>query len=273
MTSTSSKALWGARKAPQIAEIRGYIEKVQSFCTVNFAIYELDRANSNKRCARALRPSHLARKIVAFFIWCTQHQNHAIQADVLMWVTRGCQLLSALYSASLLLRSGTTWLRFTATLDNVRQLREEMLESGYEFPRKKDEDLETWDAWLERAKNRRKPERCNNNRYQMIIHTPEREVKRWTEDLFEREHLVLELDMFHGKALMHKLDVKPVDLKPPEGDAPVETGKQLNLEDKSLRGVCENAAAISVATLQKIQHKRIVELVLAGTSHIKTWRV
>ena len=67
----------------------------------------------------ALRPQLRGRAQVTFVIWCTQHLNHAVQATLLTNIKHGYKLLSTLYSASLLLRSGTTWLTFLATLDVV----------------------------------------------------------------------------------------------------------------------------------------------------------
>ena len=118
------------------------------------------------------------------------------------------------------------------------KMREEFVAAGYEFPGDQSEDVETWQAWVETTKNRRKPERTVNNRFQATIATAQREVRRWTIDLFEREHLCLQLDLLGNKRLIDKIAVGSGDVEPP-GETAGPTSGGLQLEDKSIRGVAK----------------------------------
>ena len=151
------------------------------------------------------------------------------------------------------------------------KMREEFVAAGYEFPGDQSEDVETWQAWVETTKNRRKPERTVTNRFQATIATAQREVRRWTIDLFEREHLCLQLDMLGNKRLIDKIAVGSGDIEPP-GETAGPTSGGLQLEDKSIRGCCQNAAAISIVMLQRTLNQRVVLCVLETVQHIKFWR-
>ena len=91
-------------------------------------------------------------------------------------------------------------------------------------------------------------------------------------DLLETEHLVLEKDWLHGKKLMQRLHAKKEDLQVGEEEAVGSTTNSLNIENRTLRLCCENAAVIRYVMLANPSNKRIVETVLGAVSHIKAWR-
>jgi hypothetical protein len=153
---------------------------------------------------------------------------------------------------------------------------QELKNAGVELPGEKDSDLEVWDYWKASQKGRSKRERTSTNRFQALLDRAKHALTgSWSIDYFERLHLGLELDMLRGKKFSERLTVKSADVA--AGSAVEEGGgreptKLAQIEDKTLRGVCANAVAISVAMLKDYTHKRVVESVFYALDYIRQWR-
>lgn len=94
----------------------------------------------------------------------------------------------------------------------------------------------------------------------------------WTMDLFERELVGLELDMFKSKKFKTKLMANGEDLLPAgEGGGPTSV-KVLHVEDRALKSCADNAVGVLYLMLSEYNNKRICETILGDGSHVKDWR-
>jgi len=140
--------------------------------------------------------------------------------------------------------------------------------AGVEMPGEKDKDLELWDYWVARGHFRRDGYRCNLNRFQGGFVRVAKELQNWSLDLFEAEHVAIEMDMLKSKALMrHYLEMDAKDtVVPGEEGAMLKTS--VNIEDKQLRKCADNAIIIRVMMLGNEHHKRTVKIILSAGKFI-----
>ena len=109
LQGTSAECLWLARLTVYVAKVFKMISRIQKVVDVNFRIYEVDSASSNKRYLQAVYTEEELNKIIVFWICCTLHLHHAIQGTVMSRV-QGCfELMASMYSMSLVFRGGIAW--------------------------------------------------------------------------------------------------------------------------------------------------------------------
>ena len=101
----NAAAIYNARNSPVVKDINDQERRLQAACDVNFAIHENDSASANKRYLAHLLQSEMALSIVSFWVWCFQHQAHAVQGTILGNIEGAMEMMSILYAGSLLLRT------------------------------------------------------------------------------------------------------------------------------------------------------------------------
>ena len=109
LQGTSAECLWFARLASYIKKLYDLISRIHRSVCVNFRIYEVDSASSNKRYLAAVYTQEKLAGLIVLWIFCTLHLHHAIQATVMSRVPGFFDLMSALYSMSLVFRGGIAW--------------------------------------------------------------------------------------------------------------------------------------------------------------------
>ena len=118
MTSTAAENLWAAMHEPVWKHVDEHLDKVKEKADVDVNIFVLDSASSNRRFLAFLW--HLWRQVktkrVMWWCWCMTHLTHAEQGTVLRWLHGGMELIMVVYSTTLLLRTGSYWVRLTETV-------------------------------------------------------------------------------------------------------------------------------------------------------------
>lgn len=138
------------------------------------------------------------------------------------------------------------------------------LEDGgvLQFDRERSLEAELWE-WLQgRAKRGPLGRRVSMNRFGGTQHSAKHHRPLWVVELFERTFLSLELDFLAGQRFVDKLTVKGKE------DASLSGGttdpRRLQVDDRALRGICSNAVAVSVLTLDDFSHRRVVDIILTA---------
>ena len=119
LKSSAAAALWQARKSCMVSQSDNRVAEIVRDVDVKFAIYEVDSASFNKMFLAHQLVKERAIGIIVCWVWCTLHLNHSIQGIILRTVNGGMSLMGALYSGSLLLRTGVNWLRTCGALHEV----------------------------------------------------------------------------------------------------------------------------------------------------------
>ena len=119
LQEATASALFRAEREPIHKSINDMVKRCQECADINFQVNEQDSASSNKKLLAYKLPLERSQGLIVWWLWCAIHQAHAVQGTVLQWVPGAMVLVSLLYSTSLLLRSGTYWLRFTGSLHQV----------------------------------------------------------------------------------------------------------------------------------------------------------
>ena len=155
------------------------------------------------------------------------------------------------------------------------RIAKELKDAGVELPGEQDSDFEIWQYWANFQANRAKLSRTSTNRFQALLDRAKHALTgTWSIDYFERLHLALELDMLKGKKFAERMTVRASSVagSSKESDGQREPTKIAQIEDKTLKGVCQNAVGISIAMLSDYTHKRVVESVFYSLDHIRRWR-
>ena len=92
---------------------------------------------------------------------------------------------------------------------------EDLERAGVMFPHVKDQDEECWDIWKQRHASRNKRDKVSMGRFCAFIEGMEHQMPYWKIDLWEREHMGIELDMFKSKKFCRRMIVKAADLEFP----------------------------------------------------------
>ena len=116
MMSTSAAALWSAWRSSAIKRALDSVAQLHTQAMVNVWISEQDSATVNYMFLAHLLTHQTC---IVFWVFCTIHQNHAIQSAILAHTQGGLELIHSIYSGSLLLRDGSHWLRLCEALPGV----------------------------------------------------------------------------------------------------------------------------------------------------------
>jgi hypothetical protein len=98
----------------------------------------------------------------------------------------------------------------------------------------------------------------------------EKLVPWWPFDLFEREMIGIELDMFKNKQFASKMIVRAQESS---ASATSTSTRVLHVEDKALKANCDNAVCISVAMSSQQHNKVLCKLIMIAAEGGKNWRV
>ena len=93
-------------------------------------------------------------------------------------------------------------------------------------------------------------------------------MRYWRIARFERQLVALETDVLKGRAFKSKL-VQQMGRQSEHNEATSTSVKRLDVADKSLRDMCANAVAVSVATLVEPQHERVAACISVSNEHIE----
>ena len=99
-----------------------------------------------------------------------------------------------------------------------------------------------------------------------------KKVDFWYIDLFEREYVCIELDLFGNKALKDKLVTEAALGECPESEKLGSTNSfRPTVTDKALRTCSQNAVVISVMTLQDRSHFRSAQMLACCSKVLLSW--
>ena len=158
----------------------------------------------------------------------------------------------------------------------VPRIGKELKDAGIELPNETDSDLEIWQYWVKMQGSRAKLERTSQNRFQALLDRAGKALNgTWSIDYFERVHLGLEMNFLGKKAFASRMTMAKASSASSREESAAgarEPTRIAQIEDKTLRGVCENAVGISVAMLADYTHKRVVECVYHALAYIRDRR-
>jgi len=163
-----------------------------------------------------------------------------------------------------------TWLTNKHFQEHAPNILEEMREAGVELPGNESPDKEAYDYWCQRQSFRRKKDKVMMGRFCQFTHRMEHELQWWTMDLYEREVVGIELDMFKSAKFCRRM-IKTASLDIPEGGLPT-SSKVLTVDDKAIRSCADTALLVSVAMLSQPSHHRLCEIIMAQFREVMSWR-
>ena len=94
------------------------------------------------------------------------------------------------------------------------------------------------------------------------MHAADKASKEWHLDKFFRTFAALELDMLKGKQFQDRIALRLGDADAPE-EGGGQTSGRLTVEDRSLKGACQNAVVLSVMMLSEDSNLRLMNSVLS----------
>lgn len=135
----------------------------------------------------------------------------------------------------------------------------------YILPLTKSLEAELWDFLGNRVRNPVAGRRAALNRFGGAYHPAKKCKAWWTVMQWERTYLAMEQDMLRGKDFQAKLRKTAAPAEASAIPKSSTDGRRIRLGDRTIRGRCENAVAISVRTLQEARRKQTIDgIIVAG---------
>lgn len=137
----------------------------------------------------------------------------------------------------------------------------DMLIYEIRLPGVKDKHLEMWDCMIERGRLRPKPASRVGSRVLDFLHKAKTQLLWRNIVLFEQEHIALEYHCLQSKMLADKLATKASDVQVPRASRGPTSGAP-QMEDRAIRGCCENDCSVSLAMSSVPSHQVVCQKVL-----------
>ena len=118
------------------------------------------------------------------------------------------------------------------------------------FPRVDRVENELWDWMKGRASFAKLGRRTSMCRFGGALAGMKRVKPLWTVQLFERTFCSIELDFLKGTKFLKRLTLQPGAAEGVDGVAGPTDPTRVQIDDRSLRGCCQNAMVVSTLTLQ-----------------------
>jgi hypothetical protein len=155
---------------------------------------------------------------------------------------------------------------FVATAPNM--LRDVQFHGLTDLPGLEDPERELYAFLAGRSRASITGRRLSMCRYGAFTHSLRKFVPWWNVVSFERQLVALETDVLRGKAFKDKL-VSELAHTSEVNDATSTSMRRLSIADKTLRDMCANAVAVSVATLAAPQHLRVASCICVSNKLVE----
>lgn len=150
------------------------------------------------------------------------------------------------------------------------EMAQDLEEAGIlQFSGEESREATLWEWLKSRSRHGPMGRRVSMCRFGGMQHAAMSQRPYWTVNLFERTLLALEQDMLRGKKFEAKLTLKAKHVEGASGSTTNPT--HLQLDDRALRGCCENAVVVSILTLDDADHRRVVDCVLTAQAPLDKW--